>query len=164
VKRLAPILLAACGGTHAATDAAPDASTRCSAVFSGNFGETGVSDGCAMLGSADSGDVTLVLMVPSTTLATSFAGTFDLGPAPTPGHYSSRTVTTWRMRAVQRIGDGTCLYAAGDMQVPQGFFDLMLTEVDAAGIHGTLDLTQYILGFPSTDCGDSQTEVLNLSM
>ena len=163
MRRLLPLLLAGCGGNHAAVDAAPDASTRCTAVFSGNFAETSISDGCAMTGSAASGDVTLVLAVPSTTLGTSQAGLFDLGPAPTPGDYSSRTVTSWRMRAPQRIGDGTCLYAAGSMQVPQGSFDLMLTEIDAAGVHGTLELTQYILGFPSTDCGDSATEQLALT-
>ena len=164
MKTLVWIALAGCGSTAAAIDAAPDASTRCTAVFSGNFAETSVSDGCATTGMAENGDVTLVLMVPSTTLATSVAGLFDLGPAPTPGHYSQRTVTTWRVRAPQRIGDGTCLYAAGSMQVPQGSFDLMLTEIDAAGVHGTLDLTQYVLGFPGTDCGDSQTEQLSLAM
>ena len=164
MKRLAWIVIAACGSSGAVGDAPPDASTRCSAVFSGNFAETSVSDGCATLGSGSSGDVTLGLMVPSTTLGTSLVGVFDLGPAPTPGHYSSRTVTTWRMRAAQRIGNGTCLYAAGTMEVPEGSFELMLTEIDAAGVHGTFELTQYILGFPGVDCGDSETEHLSLEL
>ena len=164
MRRLVWLAVAGCGGGSAAVDAPIDASTRCTATFTGNFAETSASDGCAMTGSGDGGDVTLLLKVPSTTLGTALDGVFDLGPQPTPGHYSSRTVTSWRMRAAQHIGDGTCLYAAGSQQVPQGSFDLMVTEIDDAGIHGTLELTQYILGFPLTDCGDNANEYLTLAL
>jgi hypothetical protein len=164
VRRLVWLALAGCGGGSATIDASLDASTRCAATFTGNFAETSASDGCASTGSAENGDVTLLLKVPSTTLGTSLDGLFDLGPAPTPGHYSSRTVTSWRMRAAQHIGDGTCLYAAGSQQVPQGSFELMVTEIDEAGVHATLDLTQFILGFPLTDCGDSDTEHVTVAM
>jgi hypothetical protein len=156
------VLVAACGGGSAAPDAAPDASTRCTAVFTGNFTETSVSDGCATAGIAENGDVQLTLSVPSQTLNSPMVGTFDLGAAPTPGAYSSRTVSFWRMRAAQRIGEGSCLYAAGTLQVPEGSFDLQLTSLDTETMHGTLDLTQFILGFPSTDCGDTDTEQLHL--
>jgi hypothetical protein len=162
VKRLL-VLVAACGGSAAKPDAALDASTRCTAVFTGNFAETSTSDACAMAGSAENGDVQLTLTVPSQVLSSDMIGTFDLGPAPTPGAYSSRTVVFWRMRAAQRIGQGSCLYAAGTLQVPQGSFDLQLTSLDAETMHGTLDLTQFVLGFPSTDCGDTDTEHLSLS-
>lgn len=63
---LAVTVWAACGGSPAAPDAAPDASTQCTAVFTGNFNETGTSDGCAMTGSAENGDVQLTLTVPLT--------------------------------------------------------------------------------------------------
>ena len=78
------------------------------------------------------------------------------------GFFPSRTVSFWRMRAAQRIGEGSCLYAAGTLQVPEGSFELQLTSLDAETMHGTLDLTQFILGFPSTDCGDGDTEHLHL--
>lgn len=162
MKRLL-LLLAACGGSSGTPDAAPDASTRCTAVFVGNFNETSTSDGCAVAGTAENGDVQLTLTVPSQTLSGPMVGTFDLGTAATPGAYSSRTVAFWRMRAAQRIGEGSCLYAAGTLQVPQGSFDLQLTSLDAETMHGTLDLTEFILGFPSTDCGDTDTEHLSLT-
>ena len=159
------VLLAACGcsGGGAAPDAAPDASTICTAVFTGNFDETSVSDRCATLGIAETGEVELTLMVPAHALDTTMLGVFDLGAAPTPGAYSSRTVSFWRMRAVQRIGDGNCVYAAGTQQVPQGSFELQLTSASTDAMHGTLELTQFILGFPATDCGDGETEQLSLA-
>ena len=161
------VLLAACGGGHSALpDAAPppDAAIPCIAHFSGNFTETSTSDACATIAHtvAAPDHATLTLMIPTTTLGTSLAGTIDLGTAPTLGLYSSRTVESWRLRAAERVGEGTCLYAAGALEVPQGNFELTVTELADPDIHGTLDLTQFVLGFPSTDCGDSDTEMVTV--
>ena len=161
------IALAACGSQAAKPDAPPpiDAAIPCTAHFSGNFSEDSTADACAMITHTVSAPdhATLTLMVPSMTLGTSVAGTFDLGTAPSLGLYSSRTVETWRMRAAQRVGEGTCLYAAGSSEVPQGSFELQLTALADPEVHGTLDLTQFILGFPSTDCGDADTEMVTVS-
>ena len=160
--RLAPLLLVACSGGAAAPDAAPDASTRCTATFTGNFSETSTTEGCATLGTGDTGEVELTLVIPAHALGADMLGVFDLGAAPTPGAYSSRTVSFWRMRAVQQVGMGSCVYAAGSQQVPQGSFELQLTAVDASAMHGTLAITQFIIGFPAADCGDGETEQLSL--
>lgn len=166
MKRLL-VVLAACGGGHTvAPDAPPpDAAIPCMAHFSGNFTEASTPASCAMITHtvAAPDHATLTLTVPTTTLGTSLAGTFDLGTAPSPGLYSSRTVATWRVRAAERVGEGTCLYAAGALEVPQGNFELTVTELADPDIHGTLDLTQFILGFPSTDCGDSDTETVTVT-
>lgn len=169
MKRLLVVAFAvgACGGGHTVKPDAPppDAAIPCTAHFSGNFTETSTSAMCAMITHtvAAPDHATLSLMVPTTTLGTSLAGTFDLGVAPSLGLYSSRTVETWRVRAAQRVGEGTCLYAAGALEVPQGSFELTVTALADPDIHGTLDLTQIILGFPSTDCGDSDTETVTVA-
>jgi hypothetical protein len=167
VKRALLLLLAACGSSPAAKPDAPlpDAAIACTAHFSGNFVETSTTDTCATithpLATPDHAVVTLT--VPTMTLGTSLAGTIDLGTAPSLGLYTSRTIESWRVRAAQRIGEGTCLYAAGSTEVPQGTFELTVTDLADPDIHGTLDLTQFILGFPSTDCGDSDTEMVSIA-
>lgn len=158
--------LAACGSPTAKPDAPPvDAAIPCVAHFSGNFVEDATAPTCAMITHTVTAPdhFTLALTVPSMTLATSLAGTFDLGTQPSLGLYSSRTLEQWKVRAAQRVGEGTCLYAAGSMEVPQGNFELELTDLADPTVHGTLDLTQYILGFPSTDCGDEDTETVTVS-
>ena len=167
MKALLVLALAACGGGHPAMPDAPppDASIPCTAHFSGNFTETSAAETCATIAHtvAAPDHATFTLMIPTTTLGTSLAGTIDLGTAPSLGLYSSRTVATWRVRAAQRVGEGTCLYAAGALEVPQGNFELTVTELADPEVHGTLVLTQFILGFPSTDCGDSDTEMITVS-
>lgn len=165
MKRLL-LMLAACGSPAAKPDAPPlDAAIPCVAHFSGNFTEDSIADSCAMITHTVTAPdhFTLALSIPSVTLGTNLAGTFDLGTAPSLGLYSSRTVEQWRIRAAQRVGEGTCLYAAGSMEVPQGNFDLELTTLADPTVHGTLDLTQFILGFPSTDCGDADTEMVTVT-
>ena len=160
------VLLAGCGSPAAKPDAPPiDAAIPCTAHFSGNFTEDASPATCAMITHTVTAPdhFTLAISVPSVTLATAVAGTFDLGTAPSLGFYSSRTVPTWRMRAAQRVGEGTCLYAAGSQEVPQGNFELEVTALADPAVHGTLDLTQFILGFPSTDCGDYDTEMVTVT-
>jgi hypothetical protein len=166
MKRGLLLVLAACGSPAAKPDAPlPDAAIPCTARFSGNFVETSSTTTCATITHPLSmpDHSILTLTIPTMTLGTSLAGTIDLGTAPSLGLYTSRTIESWRMRAAQRIGEGTCLYAAGSTEVPQGNFELTVTDLADPDIHGTLDLTQFILGFPSTDCGDSDTEMLTVS-
>lgn len=158
--------LAACGSPAAKPDAPPiDAAIPCVAHFWGNFTEDASAPSCAMITHTVSAPdhFTLTVTIPSVTLGTSLVATFDLGTEPSLGLYSSRTLEQWRARAAQRVGEGTCLYAAGSMEVPQGNFELELTALADPEAHGTLDLTQFILGFPSTDCGDADTEMLTVS-
>jgi hypothetical protein len=165
--RLIPVaLLAACGSPAAKPDAPPlDAALPCVAQFTGNFTESSTAPSCAMITHTVSAPdhFTLALTVPSVTLGTSLVGSFDLGTAPSLGLYSSRTLEQWRARAAQRVGEGTCLYAAGSLEVPQGNFELQLTALADPDVHGTLDLTQFILGFPSTNCGTVDTEMVTVS-
>ena len=165
MKRLL-FLLAACGSSSAKPDAPPiDAAIPCTAHFSGNFVEDSTAASCAMITHTvtQPDHFTLAMSVPSVTLGTALAATFDLGTAPSLGLYSSRTVEAWKARAAQRVGEGTCLYAAGALEVPQGNFELEVTALADPDVHGTLDLTQYVLGFPSTDCGDGDTEMVTVS-
>jgi len=166
MRRALLLLLAACGSPAAKPDAPPlDAAIPCVAHFSGNFTEDATAASCAMITHTVSAPdhFTLALAVPSVTLGTSLVGSFDLGTAPSLGLYSSRTLEQWRARAAQRVGEGTCLYAAGSMEVPQGNFELELTELADPSVHGTLDLTQFILGFPSTNCGTVDTEIVTVT-
>jgi hypothetical protein len=147
------IVLAACGDNTAPhADAAP---AGCVAVFTGNFTETSSPDACATVASGS-----LQLMVPTTTLGTTLAATFALGEAPTSGTYAPETIAAWAARADQRIGNGICVYSAGSAVVPHGSFELQLDAIDAAAgtAHGTLALVQYVLVFPSTECGQADTE------
>ncbi len=165
MRALVLIALAACGDNAGKpVDApGPDAATGCTATFTGNFAETGVFATCAMV-AAGMPDATLTFTVPTVTLGTSFAVTIDLGPAPSAGEYSSETVATWSARAVERVGDGPCLYNAGNTAVPHGSFDLELDALDVASntSHGMLALTVYVLAFPSIACGTGDTEMLAL--
>src|SRR5262249_60945627 len=102
----------------------------------------------------------LAFSIPTHALAASLDVMIEL-PSPTAGPYSSETVATWSARAVQLIGNGICLYSAGNAVVPQGSFTLELDSVDPA--HGTLAITQYVLVYPATDCGDADTEMVRIT-
>lgn len=155
------VALVGCGGGSAHADAAGDAAVACTAQFSGNFAETSSSPvDCAtvMAGS----DVALGFAIESTTLVATVQVAIDLGATPSAGVYSSDTVQTWSAMAFQSIGNGGCEYSAGSSATPTGSFTLALDAIDAAAgtAHGTLDLVQYVLTFPGTNCGSASTESL----
>ena len=146
-----------------------DARPPCSAAFTGNFTETSSSGGDCPTVTAGSGsavgDTALGFVVLSTTLGSPFTIAIDLGPMPSAGAYSSETVTSWSAHAALNIGGVDCLYSAGDGSVPPGSFALSLTAIDlgAATAHGTLDVVQYVLTPPFTNCGTGTTETIALS-
>lgn len=150
---LAILALGACGDNAAPRDAgAPDASDACTATFSGNFAEMSSGQLCATLAE----DGTLAVAVPSMTLSPPLKLTVDLGASPSRGHYSSDAVASWSARGVQAIGNGVCVYNAGSQAVPTGELELDLEAIQP--VHGTLQLTLYVLAFPGTDCGVADTE------
>ena len=161
------LLLAACGdNAHAPIDAAPDAAGACTATFSGNFHEVATLPTCAtvMPGDGDAADHSVLrLVLPSTTLAADFMIQLDLGTSAGPGGYSSATTTAWGARAIQRIGDGLCVYNAGADATPHGSFSASLTALDASSAHGTTSLTLYVLTSPGSDCGDADTELVDVA-
>jgi hypothetical protein len=163
---LAPWLaasLAACSGSSdrgAPTDGGDAA--PCTAVFRDNFAETwsGPPD-CATV-DPGGGHTTLVLQIPSRSLATDVAITIDLGAAPVPGDYSATTLTTpWQAYARHDFDMTACVYHAGNDAVPHGSFTLALT---GAGDHphGQLELALYVLSRPYTYCGETTTEQLTV--
>ncbi len=157
------VALAGCGD-NVKRDGLADASAGCTATFGGNFAETSSSDACASVAVDGAGDATLALTIPTTTLPPSLKVTIDLGASPSPGSYSSDTVTSWSARGVQDVGNGVCLYSAGTTAVPTGSFALQLTGVAAGGeLHGTLMLTIYVLAFPGTDCGSGDIETVSIA-
>ena len=156
MKRFVLVLAGCSGGTTHAVDAGLDAAPfACSAGFTGNFVEESTADAnCPTL---DAG--TLAFSVPIGALGSTLDISMQLGQ-PTPGTYSSAGPLTWNARAVQLIGNGICLYSAGDSVVPHGDFTLAL---DSLAPHGKLTLTQYVLVYPDTDCGDLDTEQVQLT-
>jgi hypothetical protein len=152
------LLLAGCGGGSSppAVDAALDASpAACVAQLTGNFVETSMADAnCPTLT-----DGALAFSVPIAALASKLDISIQLAP-PAPGSYSSAGALVWSARAVQLIGNGICLYSAGSDVVPHGDFTLAL---DSLAPHGVLTLTQYVLVYPDTDCGDGDTEQIVLT-
>jgi hypothetical protein len=151
IERVALVLAGCGGGTTHAVDAGLDAAPApCTAQFTGNFIETSMAT--ANCPTFDSG--TLAFAVPVAALSATLDVSVQLG-TPTPGTYSSAGATAWSARAVQLIGNGICLYSAGDSVVPHG--EMMLT-LDSLAPHGMLTVTQYVLVYPDTDCGDGDTE------
>jgi hypothetical protein len=149
------IVVAACGSHAAAPPDAPPADAApipCTATFSGNFAESST-------GPANCPTGMLTFSIPTHALGAPLDVKIELA-SPTAGAYSSETVATWSARAVQLIGNGICLYSAGNAVVPQGSFTLELDSVDPA--HGTLAITQYVLVYPETDCGDADTELVRI--
>jgi hypothetical protein len=148
------LVLAACGDNVVVVDA----TTTCTADFSGNFAES--SSGIASCPVLARGD--LQVDVPVATLDTSLAIAIELG-TPSPGKYSHLTVASWSANALQRIGSGACAYSAGSAAVPSGSFELALAAIEPpATPHGTLALTLAVLTTPGTDCGDADTELVVL--
>ncbi len=157
------LVLAGCGDNLSGSTR--DAAVACAATFSGNFAETATADSCAMLvGPTTTDDATLQLAVPTTTLPPSVMVTIDLGASPSLGTYSPETVASWVARGVQHVGNGVCVYNAGSSAVPTGSFELRLDALDAASgsAHGELALVLTVLGYPETDCGEVDTEQIDL--
>src|SRR5262249_43455236 len=143
VKRTLVVVLAGCGGGGPTADAPSDTTLACSVELTGNFSESARSAAaCPTLVPDANNHQILTFSVPSTTLATSFAITLDLGAAPTPGTYSSETVTTWSALAIEEIGNGECIFQAGATAVPTGSFTLAL---DSTAPHGTVRILHYVL-------------------
>lgn len=159
------IALAACGDNLVPLDGGvPVISGPCTATFGGNFSESSTAEKCAAVVVDGSGEATLALTIPTTTLAPSLMVNLGLGETPSPGSYSSDGIEAWSARGVQAIGNGACLYTAGTAAVPPGSFSLHLDQLDATAgsAGGSLELTMYVLPFPGTDCGAGDTEHLSL--
>jgi hypothetical protein len=162
VALLVAIAFAACGDNRAPLD---DAMLGpCSALFSGSYRETIASAGaCATLSSAaGSSDVLLGFALDSQVLGAQVMISFDLGPAPTVGSYSSETVASWVAVGAQSIGNGACVYSAGDQVVPTGSFTLTLTALSAKTAHGNATVAEYVHADDGTNCGPADTELIQL--
>jgi hypothetical protein len=136
----------------------------CTARFSGNFAEVAAADTCATVSTDGSGDTVLDLAIPSVMLAPGVSTAFDLGISPTPGMFSSESVTLWSARGVETVGTGACVYNAGTTAVPPGYFAMTLDAIDpvAAATHGSLSMTLWVLAYPGTNCGVDNTEQVEL--
>ncbi len=148
------LALAACGDNTTPTCA--DASVcgdACPVTFAGNFAESTLSAGnCPTLSAS------LDFAIDSPLLGAKVMIELDLGANPPAGNYSSETVTSWHAIGARSIGDGACVYSAGDQSTPTGSFALSLTAVDPA--HGTLDVLQTVQALAGTDCGAASTETI----
>jgi hypothetical protein len=155
---LAIAAIAACGDDARAPEDPPDAGPiACRAIFHGNVEEQVASQGaCATI---DGG--ALRFDIPIRALDTSLAVAIELGASPTAGAYTPPIVPAWSATAFQRIGNGGCMYVAGADAVPQGDFELRLDAL--APPHGALHVTQSVLVVPGTDCGDLDTETVDVT-
>ena len=153
------VIAIALAGCTAAPAPAPDAAIvvhTCTASFTGNFAEASTSEAnCPTMT-----DTTFALSLMTQALGAPIVITVDLGAMPSVGTYTPETVPSWSARGVQPIGQGVCVYSAGTDVVPHGDFAL---ELDATTRHGTFTSTEYVLEFPTTDCGDNDTESLRVS-
>jgi hypothetical protein len=153
------LVVATLAGCTAATAPTPDAAIAvhtCAASFTGNFAEASTSESnCPTIH-----DTTFALSLPSQRLGAPLAVSIELGVMPTAGIYVPETVASWTARAVQLVGSGGCVYSAGTDVVPHGDFVL---DLDATTRHGTFTLTEYVLDIPGTDCGDNDTETVQLA-
>jgi len=142
-------LLAACGD---------NASAPCTATFAGGFADSVRStDACPELH-----DGALAITFDSPALGGQVSVELDLGDAATTGRYSSETVFAWHAVEARSIGDGGCVYSAGDEVTPHGSFTLRVdaTEPDP---HGVLDIVQYVHAIDGTDCGPADVENVHLA-
>jgi hypothetical protein len=122
----------------------------CPATFSGNFTDhSSVATNCATF------DPALSLSISSLVIGSPLTVSLDLG-APTTGAYSSETVQAWSAVQSRSIGDGACVYSAGDQVVPHGSFTLQLD--DTAAPHGTLVLELDVHAVDGTVCGAGDVE------
>ena len=146
MKRLL-VVMAACGDPAVPVDAA----IPCEATFTGNFAASATLPTCATLAGG-----ALTVTIAADPLAIPLVVTIAL-PSPSPGAYSPATVSAWSATATRDVFGGTCSYNAGATAVPAGSFALSLADLTP---HGSLDVTTYILSFPS--CGSGQTETTSI--
>ena len=153
------LVAVALAGCTAAPAPAPDATIvvdTCTATFTGNFSEASTSTAnCPTID-----DTKFALSLSTKALGAPLVVSVDLGAMPSAGTYTPETVASWSARAVQPIGQGECIYSGGNDVVPHGGFTL---ELDATTRHGMFTLTEYVLEFPDTDCGDGDTESVTVS-
>ena len=170
------VALAGCSGdTSNNTDAGPaDAGNgvdagppACSATFSGNFNDqSSISSGCGTvaLGGNAGAEWLLQLNASSSVAGADLRVKMDLGTTPTTGEYDEATLATWSAVAVGGTG---CEYSAGSLAVPEGSFDLTLTELSglpsAPVAHGTLTLLLHVSAPSAVDCGASDVEQVFLT-
>jgi len=153
------LVAAALAGCTAAPAPAPDAAIvvdTCTATFTGNFSEASTSaSNCPTLD-----DTTFAVSLSTQALGKPLVISVDLGAMPSAGIYTPETVASWNARAVQPIGQGVCIYSAGNDVIPHGGFTL---ELDETTRHGAFTSTEYVLAFPETDCGDNDTESVQVA-
>ncbi|HEY1811445.1 MAG TPA: hypothetical protein VGG74_03760 [Kofleriaceae bacterium] len=165
------LALAACGDNAASpidaasVDAALVDSTHavlCDAVFGGNFSlSEQLPADCAML-SNGSGGTTLSIDVAAPPIGSDVAIQIVLGQ-PSPGAYSSETVTQWTATSTQVMsGASRCYYVAGADSTPPGTFAMTLSAVGSATAHGRLSLELAVLAEAGTNCGSDNLESLQL--
>ena len=148
---------AACGDNGAQhVDAAIDAPSSCTATFSGNFAERSSGDmDCPTLSGGK-----LQFSLPSQALMTHLVITIELDVVDV-GTYTQQTIALWNAAATKTIGPGACYYVAGSESSPHGSFELDLGSVDP--LHGHLVVQQAVLARAFTDCGDGNTETVDLT-
>ena len=148
-------VLAGCGSDDGGADATV-AGNDCTVMFSGNYSEAAMVPGCATLS-----DHILAFAIPSTTIGTSYAISFDLGASAAPGTYTSQTLATWSSLATEVTGiTGECLFSAGSAAVPTGSFTLSVDSL--VPLHGEITIVHYVLALPATDCGAGDTETVDV--
>jgi len=148
-------VLAACGDNDGAPDSSLDAFVQCSAQFSGNFAEwSSTTADCPTLTGTELG-----FSVPIAQLQTTLAVTIEL-PGAVTGELTSETVENWSALALQRIGDGGCVYRAGATAVPEGGFTLRIDV--AQPLHGALAISASVLTLPNSECGGDDIENIAL--
>jgi hypothetical protein len=159
------LALAGCGDNFPVTD--PVLTGECIVTMTGNFAETSTAAAnCATVEPPPAVGHTVLTFAPSSSVLGGTIGiTLDLGTAPTPGRYSSITASTralpWSAFAIRPVGDGGCVYSAGDTAVPPGSYTLALDQLDTIA-HGTLEIVQHVLAIQDTDCGDASTETITI--
>jgi hypothetical protein len=151
----------ACGHDGSSNDAAGE---PCTAIFGGGFTETdNTASVCPTLGSATgSSDLLLDFTIDSRVLGAQMLVSIDLGPTPTTGEFSSETITSWHAVGARSIGNGGCVYSAGDQVVPTGSFTLTLTAIEATTAHGSAAFEEYVHALDGTNCGPADVETLML--
>ncbi|HVW30358.1 MAG TPA: hypothetical protein VHC69_33600 [Polyangiaceae bacterium] len=152
IALLVAVAAAACSDSGAS-------SPSCHVQVAGDTSETAtLSAHCATLSPAGDGGAGYVLTVSAQTdHLSSLSITVPLGDPPSPGVYSSASLTDWS--AVASVaGDSNCAYSAGTSSVPTGNLILNLTSVEGGRAHGTLKATLYVHAPLFTDCGRSDAE------
>ena len=151
--RLGLLLLLGCGDNLPNAETADAAPNGCPASFSGNFTDfSELASNCAKL------DTTLTMSITSPLIGSPVAVSLALGAAQV-GPYSSETVQTWSAVQARSIGDGACVYSAGDRVVPTGSFTLDLTELAP---HGMLTLSLAVHAVDGTECGVGDVEQVSV--